>query len=168
MKSSTSHRVFILKALRAGDEITPEDAVRRWNCWRPGARVYELRRMGIPVIDLNKNTKVRFARYFLQPEDRELEPNSRCERPEKASKGITRERDQMGKFIGKKTVKRGILGRAATLYKSGKTYPEIGEILGYPWQTIYKRLKPLREAGILKSRSPGQPRQLVFSELVGR
>lgn len=168
MKSSTSHRVFILKALRAGDEITPEDAVRRWNCWRPGARVYELRRMGIPVIDLNKNTKVRFARYFLQPEDRELEPNLRCERPEKASKGITRDlpqRDSQGKFIGKQTVNNDMVEQAWKLYKQGKTLRQIAKQLNIPLATLFKHL---RDSGQVQFRPPGQPRQLVFSELVGR
>jgi len=147
MRSSTSHRVFILKALRAGDEITPEDAVRRWNCWRPGARVYELRRMGIPIIDLNKNTKVRFARYFLKPEDRELPPNSCCERSEKASRGITRDSGK-GHII---TNHNRLLRVIRLHWGNGKTLEQAGKEIGITAMAISRFAKrynlPLRHPG---------------------
>lgn len=37
------------RALLEGDRITPLDALRRFGCLRLGARVYDLRRHGLPV-----------------------------------------------------------------------------------------------------------------------
>ena len=69
-----------------------------------------------------------------------------------------------GKFDGKQTVNDD--KAALKLYKQGKTYREIGKILGFPWTTIYKRLRPLRDAGVFKSRPSGQQaRQLNFDDL---
>lgn len=36
----------ILAALKAGDKITPIDALRRFHCFRLGARVFDLREQG--------------------------------------------------------------------------------------------------------------------------
>lgn len=39
----------ILEALKAGDKITPLDALQRFGCFRLGARVHELRQTGLDV-----------------------------------------------------------------------------------------------------------------------
>lgn len=161
---------LILDALRQGEELTPLDALQRWGCFRLGARVWDLKRAGIPIdVEIIKHGQKRFACYSLKLKFRNLEPDFQrrgVSEPRKhSSKGITRDsppRSANGKFHGKQTVKEDTLRQAVELYKQGKTYREIGKILGYPWPTIYKRLKSLREAGVLKSRPPGQPRQLTL------
>jgi hypothetical protein len=40
---------LIGRALLEGDHITPLDALRRFGCLRLGARVYDLRRHGLPI-----------------------------------------------------------------------------------------------------------------------
>jgi DNA-binding transcriptional ArsR family regulator len=174
MKENTQCQC-ILNALRQGEEITPRDAIERWNCYRLGARIWDLKQAGIPVdVEMIKHGKSYFACYSLKSEHRNLEPDFQrrgvslpCKHSDKVFIRDLPQRNAQGEFSGEQTVNDDIIGKAKELYEQGKSYREIGAILGYPWPTIYKRLRPLREAGILKSRPPGHPRQLTFNTLGG-
>lgn len=48
-----SQRDRVLAALEAGEEITPVDALRRFGCFRLGARVHELREAGHRIATLS-------------------------------------------------------------------------------------------------------------------
>ena len=39
----------VMDALLAGETITPMDALRRFGCFRLGARIHGLRRAGVPI-----------------------------------------------------------------------------------------------------------------------
>ncbi len=39
----------ILKALQDGDKLTPLDALHRFDCFRLGARIYDLKKAGHPI-----------------------------------------------------------------------------------------------------------------------
>lgn len=58
----------ILRDLKRGVKITPLDALENYNCFRLGARIYDMRRQGIPVkaerITDTKTGKT-YARYWL-------------------------------------------------------------------------------------------------------
>ena len=163
---------LILAALQQGEWITPLDALKRWGCFRLGARVWDLKQAGIPVsAQTIRQGRKKFACYSLKLEHRNLKPDFECRRvslpSEPKIKVIARNlppRSLDGKFDGKQTVNDD--KAALKLYKQGKTYREIGKILGFPWTTIYKRLRPLRDAGVFKSRPSGQQaRQLNFNDL---
>lgn len=58
----------ILRDLKRGQKITPIDALGAYGCFRLGARIYDLRRQGIPVkaeMITDENTGKTFARYSL-------------------------------------------------------------------------------------------------------
>lgn len=65
---ATSHKRLILEYLEEGNEITPKDAWIKFGCYRLGARIYDLRQEGWEIVDINKGTKDRFARYILKKE----------------------------------------------------------------------------------------------------
>ena len=44
---TTSQNAMIRAALEAGDRLTPLDALKRFGCFRLGARIYDLRREGM-------------------------------------------------------------------------------------------------------------------------
>jgi len=56
----------ILKILQSGRTLTPLDALRDVGCFRLGARVFELKRQGYNIVNLNQTGKNRFARYKLE------------------------------------------------------------------------------------------------------
>lgn len=56
----------ILAALKRGDKLTPLDALRRFACFRLGARVYELRQAGYRINSkLVRRSGARVAQYTL-------------------------------------------------------------------------------------------------------
>jgi len=60
-----SQRKAILKHLRSGRTLTPIQALNRYGCFRLGARILELRKTGLSVVNLNKSG---YARYKLEAE----------------------------------------------------------------------------------------------------
>lgn len=57
-----SQTTQILQALERGETLTPIDALNRFGCFRLGARVYDLRKMGYNIINLGDE---KYARYKL-------------------------------------------------------------------------------------------------------
>jgi hypothetical protein len=56
----------ILAALQEGRAITPQLALRRFDCFRLAARIYELRKAGHHIIThWEKSPDKRWARYVL-------------------------------------------------------------------------------------------------------
>ncbi|MBA7672729.1 hypothetical protein ES703_80916 [subsurface metagenome] len=172
MRRNTSHRLLILAALRDGFEITPWNAVEYWNCWRLGARVYELRRMGIPIVDLNKGTKTRFARYFLKPEFRNLAPDfSRLSpsKPRKSSDKVLPRDSDTGRFKPlNNPLTKEVAARARMLYREGAVLRQVYQ--EFPDTSQWDIYKDLKQQGLLRHRGQRKDseRQLAFSELGDR
>lgn len=64
----------ILSYLKAGNSITPLEALQKFGCFRLGARIWELKKDGYPVEVKTVYDKVKdkhYASYFL-PEQFEL------------------------------------------------------------------------------------------------
>lgn len=61
---------LILDHLRAGNSITPIEALERFGCFRLGARIWELRHAGFDIKDelVFKNGK-HFSKYYLIPHE---------------------------------------------------------------------------------------------------
>lgn len=58
--------VLIRKHLESGKTITPLEALRNYDCLRLGARIYDLKRDGLPIKTERKtNGKKWFAEYSL-------------------------------------------------------------------------------------------------------
>ena len=63
---------MILRYMQDTGSITPWEAMREFGCMRLGARIYDLKRQGVPIItdcvsEKNRYGKrVRYARYRLQ------------------------------------------------------------------------------------------------------
>jgi Helix-turn-helix domain len=55
----------ILDALKAGDILTPIDALNRFGCFRLGARIDDLKKLGYDIENLEKSGH--HARYILHP-----------------------------------------------------------------------------------------------------
>lgn len=58
----------ILRDLKRGLKITPLDALENYNCFRLGARIYDLKRQGVPVkaeLITDERTGKTYARYSL-------------------------------------------------------------------------------------------------------
>ena len=58
----------ILRDLRAGKKLTPLDSLDEHDCWRLGARIYDLRRQGHDIKTehiVNEVTGKRYARYSM-------------------------------------------------------------------------------------------------------
>ena len=58
----------ILKYLQAGNALTPLEALRKFNCLRLGARIYDLRQLGYQInsrLITDEHTKKRYASYSL-------------------------------------------------------------------------------------------------------
>lgn len=56
----------IRKHLESGKTITPLEALRRYDCLRLGARIYDLKQDGLPVkTEIKRNGRKRFAEYSL-------------------------------------------------------------------------------------------------------
>lgn len=67
MSKPNSQYQRILIALLGGDKLTPLDALRRFGCFRLGARVWEMKRRGWPVQAerITQNGKS-YASYYIQ------------------------------------------------------------------------------------------------------
>ena len=61
----------ILRHLQEGHTITPKDAHRLCGCDRLGARIFELRRRGVPIKSSRRTLpgKKYVAEYYLDPLD---------------------------------------------------------------------------------------------------
>ena len=68
MTNEISQTDQILNYLQAGNVLTPLEALRKFNCLRLGARIYDLRQKGYVINSLmikdDKSGK-RYARYSL-------------------------------------------------------------------------------------------------------
>jgi len=63
--NSQSNR--IARHLLAGKTLTPLGALRLFDCFRLGARIYDLRRAGMPIESATVKRKgKRFARYYIE------------------------------------------------------------------------------------------------------
>lgn len=64
---ATTQLDAIREALVAGDRLTPIDALRRFGCFRLGARVFDLREAGLDIrtelVEVSPGKRV--ARYYL-------------------------------------------------------------------------------------------------------
>lgn len=164
------HRELILAALRRGEKITPLDAWQRWGCYRLGARIYELRRAGIPVdIEMVRSSKARFARYFLKPEFRSLTPDfSRLSpsKPRKSPDKVLPRDSDTGRFkpLNNPPTKE-ILLEARVLYREGATLRQLSN--RYPDTSLWLIYKDLKQQGLLRHRGQRKDseRQSAFSEL---
>lgn len=57
----------ILKALEAGEAVTPLDALRRWGCFRLGARIFDLRQQGYEIeTEMDRGIGQKYATYRLK------------------------------------------------------------------------------------------------------
>ncbi len=58
----------ILRDLKAGKKLTPLDSLDEHNCWRLGARIYDLRRQGFDIKTeriTDERTGKTYARYSM-------------------------------------------------------------------------------------------------------
>lgn len=68
MVNKPTQKVQILEFMRAGNSITPLDALRKFSCMRLGARIYDLKQEGHVIRTLlvkDENSGARYARYAL-------------------------------------------------------------------------------------------------------
>jgi hypothetical protein len=68
MTTKAAQTIQILDYLKAGNSITPLDALRKFGCMRLGARIYDLKQAGhvIDTLIINdKDTGKRYACYSL-------------------------------------------------------------------------------------------------------
>ncbi|WP_093092873.1 MULTISPECIES: helix-turn-helix domain-containing protein [Snodgrassella] len=68
MTTKTTQTSQILEYMRAGNSITPLDALRKFGCMRLGARIYDLKQDGHVINTLmvkDEKSGVRYARYSL-------------------------------------------------------------------------------------------------------
>ena len=63
---SASQNAQILDALKAGEAISPQDALQRFGCFRLAARIGELRNAGYQIdTEMERSNGARFARYRM-------------------------------------------------------------------------------------------------------
>ncbi|PIT18271.1 helix-turn-helix domain-containing protein [Snodgrassella alvi] len=68
MTTKTTQTSQILEYMRAGNSITPLDALRKFGCMRLGARIYDLKQDGYVINTLmvkDEKSGRRYARYSL-------------------------------------------------------------------------------------------------------
>lgn len=66
--TATTQSAMILRDLRRGKRITSLDAMRTYGCMRLGARIFELKRKGIPIKSeriTDRRTRKSFSQYRL-------------------------------------------------------------------------------------------------------
>lgn len=64
---SLSQNRLIKAALENGESLTPMDALRRFGCFRLGARIADLKKQGLNITTtMEKDGNKRFARYRLE------------------------------------------------------------------------------------------------------
>lgn len=69
-----SQETAILEYLKKGNALTPMDALERFNCFRLGARIWDLKREGYDIrTETVKNGRKQYARYFMVRKERQLE-----------------------------------------------------------------------------------------------
>jgi len=64
-----SHKQEILEYLKTGNSLTPLEALKRFECFRLGARCYDLRKEGHDIqTEMIRNpwSGKRYAKYFLK------------------------------------------------------------------------------------------------------
>jgi hypothetical protein len=62
-----SQTTDILDALLAGDQLTPMDALRRFGCFRLGARIWDLKQQGFDIhTETVHNGEKHYARYSIK------------------------------------------------------------------------------------------------------
>lgn len=72
MNDAVAQRVQIYEYFLAGGALTSLDALHKFGCMRLGARVWELKKMGIPILDrwvgrVNANGKwKRYKEYYME------------------------------------------------------------------------------------------------------
>lgn len=69
MTTEISQTNQILEYMRAGNSITPLDALRLFGCMRLGARIYDLKQRGYEIntsIVKDKDTGKRYALYYTK------------------------------------------------------------------------------------------------------
>ena len=70
MEANTSQTDAIRSHLKSGRGITPIEALRQYGCMRLGARIWDLRKEGMPIRrDLVKAGRKRYAEYSLEKQD---------------------------------------------------------------------------------------------------
>ncbi len=64
---SRSQSIEILRALQAGQKLTPIEALNRFGCFRLGARIYDLKKQGFSIKSKMVETRdgKRVAEYSL-------------------------------------------------------------------------------------------------------
>lgn len=67
---NNSQNEMIRKYLENGNTITPLEALKRFNCFRLGARIHNLKAMGLAIHSrlVNSDGK-RFSEYSLEPSE---------------------------------------------------------------------------------------------------
>lgn len=68
MVNKPTQKIQILEFMRAGNSITPLDALRKFGCMRLGARIYDLKQEGHVIrtqLVKDENSGARYARYAL-------------------------------------------------------------------------------------------------------
>ena len=69
MTTEASQASRILEYMKAGNSITPLDALRLFGCMRLGARIYDLKQRGYVIntsIVKDKDTGKRYALYYTK------------------------------------------------------------------------------------------------------
>lgn len=62
-----SQEAQILEHMKAGNSLTPIDALQKFGCFRLGARVHDLRMQGYAINStLVEHDGKRFARYWME------------------------------------------------------------------------------------------------------
>lgn len=62
-----SQTAIIGEYLMAGGTITPLEALEKWGCFRLAARIHDLRKAGMNIVEEDVNYEgVTFARYFME------------------------------------------------------------------------------------------------------
>ncbi len=63
-----SQKAQILNYMRRGRTITPLEALKMFHCFRLGARIYELRAAGYPIMTttVENSYRQRFAKYWMK------------------------------------------------------------------------------------------------------
>jgi hypothetical protein len=65
-----AQRQQILGYLRLNGSITPIDALERFNCFRLGARIWDLKHEGIPIESkLENHNGKKYSRYYLAADE---------------------------------------------------------------------------------------------------
>jgi hypothetical protein len=68
MTTKTTQTIQILEYLKAGNSITPLDALRKFGCMRLGARIYDPKQDGYVIntrMVKDEKSGARYARYSL-------------------------------------------------------------------------------------------------------